>query len=193
MGRIEAYPKCRDFIGYNQVYGRGNELRLQGPNSVQQHWSFFSGSTSGSGCNPNEFMIATYPVPDQVLKVKCVHEIIQQQGFGHVSLISSCSLELVKAPCPLEYNTPFCHPGDEYLFTKEKPAADYYVLRSVLRPSQAITVSGTSITLGNYGPSSNQKFCCPPPPVSSMHKSTFSPGHPLRVKLLIFLTNCKVE
>ena len=114
-------------------------------------------------------MIATYPVPNKVLKVECVRIVKLLGKGGAVSSSSICSLKIVKAPRSLEYNTPFCHPGDEYLFTKEKPAADYYVLRSVLRPSQAITVSGTSITLGNYGPSSNQKFCCPPPPVSSMH------------------------
>ena len=158
MGRIEAYPKCHDFIGYNYAYYTGYQLQLQGPNSVQQHWSFFSGSTSSHSCNPNEFVIATYPVPDKVLKVECRWRWWKTY---------SCSLKIVESPCPLEYNTPFCHPGDEYLFTKEKPAADYYVLRSVRRPSQAITVSGTSITLNNYGPYSNQKFCCPPPGVSS--------------------------
>ena len=152
VGRIEAYPICHDFIGYKSVPINSYQLQLQGPNSVQQHWSFFSGSTHSFSCNPNEFIIATYPVPDKVLKVECI--------------FTSCSLKIVDAPNPLEYNTPFCHPGDEYLFTKEKPSADYYVLRSVLRPSQAITLSGTSITLGNYGPYSNQKYCCPPPQVS---------------------------
>jgi hypothetical protein len=165
VGRIEAYPKCHDFIGYNYAYySRGYQLQIQGPNSVQQHWSFFSGSTSVSGYNPNEFIIATYPVPDKVLKVECFG-IVKLRGFKRGAFSSSsCSLKIVDAPCPLEYNTLFCYPGDEYLFTKEKPAADYYVLRSVLRPSLAITVSGTSITLSNYGPYSyNQRFCCPPP------------------------------
>ena len=154
VGRIKKAPDCHQFLGYSNYTWA---LSLQGPSPVHQHWSFFSGSASTDG----SFMIATYPAPNKVLKVECSVPSRKIALRGAAS--TSCSLKLVNAPCPLVYETEFCFPGEEYMFTKVKPDGQTFVIKSVLRPDLAITIdAANNVLLGTSG----QTFCCPPIQVS---------------------------
>ena len=155
VGRIKKAPDCHQFLGYSNYTWA---LSLQGPSPVHQHWSFFSGSESTDG----SFMIATYPAPNKVLKVEC--PVLIGKIASRAAASTSCSLKLVNAPCPLLYDTEFCFPGEEYMFTKVKTDDETFVIKSVLRPDLAITIISNNVLLSTSG----QAFCCPPIQVSSL-------------------------
>ena len=125
---------------------------------MHQHWSFFNGSDSTDG----SFMIATYPAPNKVLKVEC--PVLIRKTARRAAAPISCSLKLVNAPCPLVYDTEFCFPGEEYMFTKVKPDDETFVIKSVRSPDLAITIIDNNVLLSTSG----QTFCCPQIEVSSL-------------------------
>ena len=137
-GRIKFGPGCRLFL----TYDRWNRLSFAGPSPTMQHWYRAYDSS-----RPGKFMLVSHPVPVKALRVGC-------SSFG-------CSLYLVSLTQLHNGGTFPAGLGNEYFFTKEVKGS-MFALKSVLKPTLAMTVMGSgSVGVSNYVYSPNQFFCGP--------------------------------
>ena len=137
-GRIKFGPGCRLFLTYDNT----NRLFFGGPSPTMQHWYRAYDSS-----RPGKFMLVSHPVPVKALKVVC-------SSFG-------CYLYLVSIP---QLYNGWSFPaglGVEYFFTKDVKGS-MFALRSVFKPTHAITAMGDgSVGVSYYTYSPNQLFCAP--------------------------------